>query len=52
MADDLELTEHAARSRAHWNEDAPHWVASGRAAWERRSPDWGMWELRFYICRG
>jgi len=45
MADDLDLTEHAARMRAHWNQDAPNWVASGRAAWERRSPDWGMWHV-------
>ena len=45
MADDLDLTEHAARMRAHWNQDAPNWVASGRAAWERRSPGWGMWHV-------
>jgi len=45
MADELDLTEHAARTRAHWNEDAPNWVASGRARWERRSPVWGMWDV-------
>jgi SAM-dependent methyltransferase len=45
MPDDLELTEHAARTRAHWNADAPNWVASGRARWERRSPEWGMWDV-------
>jgi ubiquinone/menaquinone biosynthesis C-methylase UbiE len=45
MADDLDLTEHAARTRAHWNEDAPNWVASGRARWARRSPVWGMWDV-------
>ena len=42
---DLALTEHAARTREHWNKEAPDWVASGRAAWARRSPDWGMWSV-------
>ena len=44
-ADELELSEHAARTREQWNNDAPDWVASGRAAWERRSPNWGMWNV-------
>jgi len=47
MADgqDLELSEHAARTRAGWNAAAPDWVASGRAAWARAAPDWGMWTV-------
>src|SRR6185503_6284716 len=45
MADDLELTEHATRNRAEWNALAPEYVAAGRAAWARRSPDWGMWSV-------
>jgi SAM-dependent methyltransferase len=45
MDDDLELSEHAARNRAHWNAEAPQWVPSGRAAWETRSPNWGMWQV-------
>ena len=45
MADDLELTEHATRNRAEWNALAPEYVEAGRAAWARRSPDWGMWSV-------
>jgi SAM-dependent methyltransferase len=45
MADDLELSEHATRNRAQWNAFAPDYVEAGRAAWARRSPDWGMWAV-------
>ena len=45
MTDDLDRSEHAARNRAHWNAEAPQWVALGRAAWETRSPNWGMWQV-------
>ena len=45
MADELELTEHATRNRAEWNALAPEYVEAGRAAWARRSPDWGMWSV-------
>ena len=38
MADDLGLSDHAARTRSMWDEDAPNWVASGRADWARPSP--------------
>ena len=43
MADELNLSEHAARTREMWNADAPNWVALGRAAWEAAAPSWGMW---------
>src|SRR3954447_12991969 len=43
--DDLELSEHAARTREEWNAAAPDWVAGGRAAWARPEPDWGMWTV-------
>lgn len=43
--EDLRLSEHAARTRAAWNEAAPDWVQSGRAAWARPEPDWGMWAV-------
>ncbi|MEA2227377.1 MAG: hypothetical protein QOF04_1007, partial [Solirubrobacteraceae bacterium] len=33
MADDFHLSEHAARTRAMWNADAPNWAESGRALW-------------------
>jgi SAM-dependent methyltransferase len=45
VADDLELSEHAALSRSQWNEDAPNWVESGRANWARDSPAWGTWRV-------
>jgi SAM-dependent methyltransferase len=45
MADDLELSEHAARTRAMWNEDAPNWVAGGREHWAMPSPHWGAWDV-------
>jgi SAM-dependent methyltransferase len=45
MADELELSAHAARTRAMWNADAPNWVASGRRQWATSSPSWGMWDV-------
>jgi SAM-dependent methyltransferase len=45
VADELELSEHAVRTREQWNAAAPDWVAAGRAAWERPRPDWGMWAV-------
>jgi SAM-dependent methyltransferase len=43
--DDLNVSEHAARNRAVWNEDAPNWVESGREAWASPAPWWGMWHV-------
>jgi hypothetical protein len=40
VADELRLTEHAARTREMWNSDAPNWVELGREAWASRSPCW------------
>jgi SAM-dependent methyltransferase len=45
VADDLDLTEYAGRTRARWNALAPDYVAAGRAAWARPAPDWGMWSV-------
>jgi SAM-dependent methyltransferase len=45
MADDLELSEQAAQTRAMWNEDAANWVDSGRAHWSMESPHWGRWDV-------
>jgi SAM-dependent methyltransferase len=45
MADEFRLSEHAARTRAMWDEDAPNWVALGRKAWASRAPYWGIWEV-------
>jgi SAM-dependent methyltransferase len=41
---DLELSEHAARNRAEWNADAPHWVERARENWASE-PHWGMWHV-------
>src|SRR4051794_13686146 len=43
--DDRTLSEHAAKTREEWNAAAGDWVASGRAAWARPEPDWGMWTV-------
>src|SRR5689334_21003153 len=43
--DDLELSEHAARTRAMWNEAAPDWVQAAREAWASPAPYWGMWTI-------
>jgi SAM-dependent methyltransferase len=45
VADDLELSDHAALSRSLWNRDAPNWVASGRENWSSESPHWGAWRV-------
>lgn len=43
--DDLELSEHAARTREAWNADAPDWVAAAEEAWASPEPYWGMWQV-------
>jgi SAM-dependent methyltransferase len=40
------LSEHAARTRASWNEDAPNWVEGGRRKWAMDGPHWGAWDIR------
>jgi SAM-dependent methyltransferase len=45
IADELELSEHAARTREMWNADAPNWIELGRAAWASESPSWGIWQI-------
>ena len=39
------LSEHAARTREMWNEDAPNWVEGGRRKWASPVPLWGAWDL-------
>jgi hypothetical protein len=41
--DTRELTEHAQRNRASWDEDAPNWVEPGRRNWASDQPNWGIW---------
>ena len=38
-----ELTEHAARNRAAWDEFAEMYVAPGERAWAQAEPSWGIW---------
>jgi SAM-dependent methyltransferase len=45
VADELQLSEQAARTRRLWNADAPNWVEPGRANWAAGSPHWGMWHV-------
>ena len=42
----MDLSEHAARNREVWNEDAPNWIENGRRAWASPTPWWGMWGIR------
>jgi SAM-dependent methyltransferase len=39
------LSDHAARARAMWDEDAPNWVEGGRRKWDSPNPLWGAWDL-------
>ena len=39
---DHELPEHVRVNRAHWDDDAPNWVASGDRSWSSE-PTWGIW---------
>ena len=41
---DQSLPEHVAVNRAHWDDDAPNWVAGGERNW-RAEPKWGMWDV-------
>ena len=45
MADDLELSEHAAATRKMWDEDAPNWVEGARRHWALDRPHWGGWDV-------
>jgi SAM-dependent methyltransferase len=45
VGDEMELSDHAARTRAMWDEDAPNWVALGRDNWARQAPHWGQWNV-------
>jgi SAM-dependent methyltransferase len=39
------LSDHAARTQAIWNEDAPNWVEGGRRKWASPAPVWGAWDI-------
>jgi SAM-dependent methyltransferase len=37
--------EYVARNRAHWDEMATEYVASGEASWASDQPKWGIWGI-------
>jgi len=45
MTDLEELPEHVRRNRAHWDSLADAHVDSGRRAWTRTDPTWGIWGI-------
>ena len=45
MAEDIELSEHAAITRRMWNDWAPEWVEGARRRWAHEGPCWGAWDL-------
>jgi SAM-dependent methyltransferase len=38
------LPDYAQKNRAHWNRQAPEWVAMGERAWTGE-PSWGVWGI-------
>lgn len=38
------LPDYVQKNRAHWNRQAPEWVAMGERAWTAE-PTWGMWGI-------
>jgi len=41
----MDLTEHARRNRAQWNEWAPEYVPAAERHWATGVPTWGMWRI-------
>lgn len=41
----MDLTEHATRNRAQWNEWANDYVAPAEANWSASEPTWGIWGI-------
>jgi SAM-dependent methyltransferase len=42
----MELSEHARRNRAAWNEAADEYVEAGRRHWAQDNSSWGIWERK------
>jgi SAM-dependent methyltransferase len=40
-----DLPEHVARNRAHWDEWAHDYVATGERHWASNEPNWGIWDV-------
>ncbi|MCW2927856.1 MAG: methyltransferase type 11 [Thermoleophilia bacterium] len=41
----MDLTEHAVRNRAQWNDWAAEYVPSGERHWTEPDPSWGLWSI-------
>ena len=41
----MDLTEHATRNRAQWNEWAHEYAEPGRRHWAASDPSWGIWQI-------
>ena len=41
----LDLPDHVAENRRHWDADASRWVESGERAWAQTEPTWGIWGI-------
>jgi SAM-dependent methyltransferase len=41
----MDLTEHAARNRAQWDEWATEYVEPARRNWAASEPTWGIWQI-------
>ena len=41
----MQLTEHAERNRAQWNEWAPDYVTSAETNWATPEVSWGLWDI-------
>ena len=41
----MEEREYVARNRAHWDEMATEYVASGETNWATEHPKWGIWGI-------
>ncbi|MGH9192726.1 MAG: methyltransferase domain-containing protein [Acidimicrobiales bacterium] len=37
------IPEHVAINRAHWDQQAPHWVGPAERNWTAAEPQWGIW---------
>lgn len=50
MATDPAGGDHVAVNQAHWDSDAPEWVAMGERAWATSVPTWGVWGVPDEEC--
>ncbi len=44
-AHDVDVPDHVAENRRHWDEMAHEWVEAGERAWDQPEPSWGIWGI-------